>query len=107
MKKQEKPADANGGLFDITVVRWRPYEKGSLRGFLSISLAQKIQINDLMLFDGNGSRSIKLPDKEYKKRDGSTGRSHVIEFDSKTVEREFQSAVLAALDHYLEERGDA
>lgn len=107
MNEKRKPAAANGGLFDIRVVRWRPYEKGSLRGFLSVSLAQKIQINDLKLFDGNGSRSIELPDKAYKKHDGSTAYSPIVEFDSRTVEREFKDAVLAALDHHLQEAGDA
>ena len=107
MNEQEKPAGANGGLLDITVVRWTPYEKGSLRGFLTVSLAQKLIIHDLKLFNTNGSRSIKPPDKEFKKRDGSTAYSAIVEFDSKTVEREFQVTVLAAFDRYLRESGDA
>jgi hypothetical protein len=102
----QKPAAANGGLYDIAVVDWKPYEKGCLRGFLSVNLAQTIRVNDLKLFDKNGSRWISLPTKEYTKRDGSKGYAPLVEFGSKEAEREFQEAALAALDRYHQENDD-
>jgi hypothetical protein len=111
MPQNTKPAAPNGGSPNITVAKYKPHENGCLRGFLDLSIAPAssspgLRIYDCKLFQKNGERWIKLPDREYKKRDGSKAYAPVVEFESGDLEREFQRAALDALDRFLEEGGD-
>jgi hypothetical protein len=86
-----------------TVVNWKPYEKGALRGYLDISIADGVVVKGFKVFEKNGERWVSAPADQYKKRDGSMGYAPVVEFNDKNIEREFGRAVLADLVRYVQE----
>jgi hypothetical protein len=94
------------GLPQIAVVNWKPREKGALRGYLDICIAESIVVKGFKLFEKNGDRWVSAPADRYKKRDGSTGYAPVVEFNDRNTEREFGRDVLADLDRYIQENRD-
>jgi hypothetical protein len=95
-----KLADAIG---EISVVDWKPYEKGALKGFLAVRIGKALRLNDLKLFEKGGKKWVGWPAKEYAKRDGSKGYAPYVEFDNRENERAFQDAILTDLDRHLQE----
>jgi hypothetical protein len=92
----------------IHASRWRPMERGSLRGFVALSL----QPSGLILHDctlhrtADGREWIGLPSKPQVDREGqhrkdpSTGKplySPVVEIQDKEARERFQAAALTAV----------
>lgn len=87
----------------IEIVVFRSYEKNTLKSFLSVRLTNAgLEIRDMTLHEKNGKRWIQLPSKPYQKDDGSQGWSYIVKFYHEARGKQFQKAVLEALDSYLQ-----
>ncbi len=57
----------------IEIVAFKPMDKGTLRGFLTVKLTNVgKEIRDCTLHDKEGRRWIGLPSRQYEKVDGTT-----------------------------------
>lgn len=99
-----KAAGENGGHREFIAVSgsWRPFEKNTLKGFVSILLPSGMRINDVTLHERDGKRWIGMPAQRYTALDGSTKFSPIVEFESDKARFRFQSLALKALDRLLE-----
>ena len=86
----------------FTIREWKPFERNSLRGFLSIELRSGMILHGCTLHEKNGSRWVGLPAKEYTK-EGERAWVPLVEFASKEVRQAFQEQALAAFDAYMGE----
>lgn len=103
MRQKAKPAGADGGHRELSVTNWKACEKNTLRGFFSINLPSGLTINNCALHQKKeASKWIGLPSRRYRKDDGSTGYSPVIEFSNDDARWRFQAAALAAVDRFME-----
>lgn len=83
----------------VAVIEFRPHQKNTLRGFLTIRLTKVgLEIHDLALHQKNGKRWLQLPAKPYQKHDGSQGWSYILAFYDKRRFQQFQEVTLRALD---------
>jgi hypothetical protein len=105
MLEISKPAASDGGLPNITIIQFRAKEGSCLRGYLVISLTPGLIIHGCKMFAKNGERWVKLPEREFLKKDGTKAYAPIVELASRGMEAAFQRAVLAALDAYLQENG--
>lgn len=85
----------------VEIVSWKKYSKNTLRGFLTIRLTNVgLEIRDMTLHQKNNSRWMSLPAKPYKKEDGTQAWNHIVKFYDEARGKQFQKAVLEALDNY-------
>lgn len=103
----------------IKVTKFRPMDKGVLRGFISIEWSfyikkldetyfpVAIEINDIALFDGQNGRGLGLPNQTYTTSGGETKRKYYMWIANEAVREAFTKQVLAALDKYIEENPTA
>lgn len=104
MPENEKPAGGNGGHRSTTlqITAWKPFSKGTLKGFFSATMPSGLVFHDLMLHEKNGARWIAFPAREWRNALGEKQFARFIEFrDRRTADR-FRDAVLDALDRHLE-----
>jgi DNA-binding cell septation regulator SpoVG len=85
----------------FTIKEFKPYQKNTLRGFVSIELPSGLILHGLTYHQKEDSRWIGMPAKQYEK-DGATTWAPQVEFVSKESRDKFQTAVLAAIDRYQE-----
>jgi hypothetical protein len=91
---------------NIEITSFRPLEKNTLRGFLTIRLSDVgLVVKDVCLHEKNGKRWLQLPSKPYKKTDGGQAWAYILEFE-KSHYWVFQDAGLSALDAYLSQTGE-
>jgi hypothetical protein len=100
-----KPAVATGGHRRITVSNWKPLEKDSLRGFLTLTLPSGLILNNCQLLETNGHCWIGLPSQRFQMKDGSVGYVPIVEFATKRTRKQFQVEALRAVELYLAEVG--
>jgi len=80
---------------------WRPFERGTMKGWLTLTLPSKMIVRDCSLpREPDGRRWIGLPAKKYDSADGSSGWSNLVDFADKAAYRRFQDAALKAFDCY-------
>ena len=91
---------AAGAGFNVR--EWKPFEKNTLRGFLSIELPSGMILHGLTVHQKDDSRWVGLPAKEYTK-DGERSWIPQVEFASKAARERFQACVLAAVDAHAGE----
>ena len=84
----------------FAVREWKPFEKNTLRGFLSLELPSGMIIHGCTLHQKNGSRWIGLPAREYQK-EGERAWSPLAEFVDRETREGFQQLALEAIDEYL------
>ena len=85
----------------ITIKDWRPYEKGALRGFMTIKLTSLgLEILDVRLLETNGEPWLGMPSKQYEKDDGSTGYKDYVRVEPRDKREKFTEEVLRALDEF-------
>ena len=99
MPENTKPAVASGWHRELIVSEWKPFEKNTLRGFLSLILPSGLVIHDITLHEKNGRRWFNMAARPYK--DGKDGWQPLVEFSSRDVRDRFQAMALAAIDKYL------
>ena len=87
----------------ITVIEWRPFQKGdSLQAFTSIALQNGMIIRGCTWHvRPDGASWLGLPTKSFKKQDGSQGFSKIIDFVDKESYLRFQKAARYAVAKYL------
>lgn len=85
----------------FAVREFKPFEKNTLRAFLSFELPSGMILHGCTLLEKNGSRWIGLPAKEFTKSDGTRSWTPQVEFTSKEARDRFQAAALAAVDRHL------
>jgi len=83
------------------VSEWRPFEKGTLKGFWSLTLPSGLVIHGLSLHQKTGRRWLSMPARPWRKDDSVIVWNPVIEFASKNVHDKFQSEALKAVDEFL------
>jgi hypothetical protein len=113
MKRMNDGADAGpapmtaaaGGKLTITCQGFRPLERNTLRGFVSITIAElRLTIHDIAVHEKGESRWAQLPAKPQV-RDGElvtddAGKIQywpIMEFASRAVRDAFSAAVIRAL----------
>jgi hypothetical protein len=105
MSEKAKPAGTSGGHRRITASNWKPLEKGSLRGFLTLTLSSGLVLNNCQLLETGKERWIGLPSQRFQKRDGSTEYIPIVEFTTKRARHQFQAEALPAAEWLLAEVG--
>ena len=85
----------------IQISDFRPYEKNTLQGFLTVLLSDMgLEIKDIALHRKDGKRWLQLPAKLYRKPDGSQGWSYIVSFNTKKDFKLFQEVTLTKLDTF-------
>jgi hypothetical protein len=104
-----QPAAGNGGhqRRGLVVTDWKPFEKNTLRGFLTIITPSGLRLKECTFHEREGKRWISLPAKQWAKTDGSISYSPLVDFVNENVRNNFQQQALAALDDLLDSRGTA
>jgi hypothetical protein len=88
----------------IRCTKFRPFQKNTLRGFVSLELTRVgLAINDCTLHENNGKKWIGLPARPYQGQDGSTKWTPVVEFiaGARHEADDFQRQALDAIDRFL------
>ena len=82
----------------IKVSNFRPCQKNTLLGFVTLTLPSSLVIRDCTIHRKNDSRWIGLPAREYTKPDGTKAWSPVLEFADSDAKKRFQWMALQALE---------
>jgi hypothetical protein len=80
---------------------FKPFEKNTLRAFVSFELPNGMILHGCTLHEKNSSRWIGLPAREYQKADNERSWTPLVEFSTKAARERFQTAALAAIDAYV------
>jgi hypothetical protein len=86
---------------------FKPYQKNTLCGFVSIELPSGLIIREVTLHEKDGTRWLGMPAKQYTKADGTTGWAPQLDFKDARARSRFQIEALKAIDKLLQESGDA
>jgi len=105
MPKNAKPAGTSGGHQRITASNWKPLEKDSLRGFLTLTLSSELVLNNCQLLQTGTDYWIGLPSQRFLRKDGSTAYVPIVEFATKRARQQFQAEALRAAEWLLAEVG--
>jgi DNA-binding cell septation regulator SpoVG len=106
MATKAKPAEASGGHRTITVCNWKPLENGSLRGFLTLTLANGVVIHNCQLLEVGGRRWVGLPSRRFLMADGRVHYEPIIEFTTRKAYWQFERTALEVVEAYLKARGE-
>ena len=98
MPEKAKPADRRGGRVDFVATEWKPLQRNTLKGFLTIVLPSGLRIKDCSLHEKNGERWVSFPAKPWTKRDGTSSFISFLDFTSAIAKARFQKLALAAID---------
>lgn len=93
-------------MIAFQVSDWKPHQKNTLKGFFTLTLPSGLVIRECMLHEKGESRWVGLPAKPYKKSDGSTSYTPMIDFTSKAARERFQGMAIEAFDQFFEKGGD-
>jgi hypothetical protein len=88
---------------EIVMIDWKPQEKNTLRGFLSLQTPDGLIIREVCLHEKNGKRWVSMPARSYKREDGVIGWQPMVEFANDASRARFQTAALSAFDAYRAE----
>jgi hypothetical protein len=84
---------------EIVVVDFRPYEKNTLKGFVTLEFAGLI-LREVCLHEKNGKRWTSMPARPYKRPDGANAWQPLVEFADEATRTHFQEFALKAVDTY-------
>ena len=89
----------------IKVVKFQEYRKNTLMGFFDVQLDNVgLEIRGCTVHQKGKSRWVGLPAKPYEDEDGTKKWSRIIDFYDEGRGKQFQKAVLQALDAYLADK---
>jgi hypothetical protein len=94
------PATVTTASSGFSVSNWKPFEKNTPRGFLSLTTPSGMVIHGVTLHQKGDSRWLGMPSRSFEK-DGTTTWTSVVEFASKAARDKFQAEALAAVDRFL------
>lgn len=97
----------------ITASEWRPLERNTLKGFLTLVLPSGLTLRECSLHEKDGRRWIALPgrpqiDGEGRHRTDPAGKRlylPIVEIPDRGQRERFQRAALAAVDRLLDQAG--
>jgi hypothetical protein len=89
-----------GKIMAVKILEYRPFEKNTLRGFLTVQTPEGWIIRDICIHGRDQSRWLALPAKPIKKEDGSTLWVAIIKQGDRAKWNLFESETFAALDQY-------
>jgi hypothetical protein len=92
---------------DFAVSNWKPFEKNTLRGFLTLTLPSGLILHNCTFHRKGDSRWLGLPAQRFTKPDGTTSYTPQVEFVDRAASDRFQTAALQAIDRYLGSGGGA
>ena len=81
----------------VQIIEWKPFERNTLRGFLTIALPSGMVLHDCTLHVKNGSKWIGLPSQKFEGKDGKTGYKPIVEFVDRATAEHFRDVVIQAL----------
>jgi hypothetical protein len=89
----------------VSLLDWRPFRRGTLRGFITAELRSGLIIHEISVFAMNGKAQCALPSKPLLDREGravldASGKrryAEIIAFSSKETRDHFSAAIIAAL----------
>jgi len=84
----------------IEIVQFRPFEKNTLRGFLTVRTPAGWEIHDICVHQKGAQRWLTMPAKPVKKETGETVWFPIIRLAERERWEAFQKATLAALDAF-------
>jgi DNA-binding cell septation regulator SpoVG len=82
---------------------WKPYQKNSLQGFISIELPSGLIVREITVHEKDGTRWLGMPSKSYQKQDGTTGWTPQVDFKDAQARSRFTREALKAIDKLLQE----
>lgn len=85
----------------ISIINWKPYEKHTLRGFISVRTSDGLVIKEVCLHEKNGRRWLSMPARQFKREDGTPGWMPMLEFADDAARSRFQATALAAVDAFF------
>ena len=84
----------------IRCIRFRPYEKNTLKGFADLELSRVgLVLRDCTWHEKNGKEWVGFAARPYEDKDGNTAWQPIIEFaeDAKEARQQFQQQALEAI----------
>jgi hypothetical protein len=101
MIAEAKPAAGDGGHREFVATDWKPMEKNTLRGFVTIVLPSGVRIREVHRARARppalGQHPIKGMDQERREHE----LIPLVDFTSKQARDRFQQLALAAIDKLL------
>lgn len=89
----------------IKCTKFKPYEKGSLLGFLDLEITNwGIEIKGCTLHMKNGKRWINTPSQEFKNEAGETKYSPIVRFINPQQYNNFSEEAKKAVDKFCQEQ---
>ncbi len=86
----------------VKVLRFRSYEKNTLRGFADFEIEKLgLEIKDCTYHTKGRDSWIGFPAREYTNKDGEKKWMNLVYFSNKTYGEKFQQAALLALANYI------
>jgi hypothetical protein len=97
----------------ITASEWRPLERNTLKGFLTLALPSGLTLRECSLHEKHGRRWVGLPSRPQidamgRHRSDPAGKRlylPIVEIPDRGQRERFQRAALAAVDRLLEKGG--
>ncbi len=84
----------------FTISDWKDVAGGALRAVFTLTVPGGFSFHETKYFVKDDSRWVKLPDREYVKKDGAKGYMPVITMEKEKREM-FNSLALDAVDEFL------
>jgi DNA-binding cell septation regulator SpoVG len=88
----------NSVVNKVTISDFKSFEKNTLRGFFTATLADGMIIHNLSLHEKNGGRWIGMVSEKFTDREGKVGYKKLIEFTDRAALDVFRDACLDAID---------
>jgi hypothetical protein len=98
---QTKAAVGSGGDREFLALDWKPMQRNTLQGFVTIVLPSGLRIRECSLHEKNGKRWVSLPGKPWTRQDGTTSYVAILDFADDEARFRFQRLALAAIDEML------
>jgi hypothetical protein len=95
---------------EISILDWRPLERGTLRGFARVKIPSwHLVIDGVAVHEKDGRRWAQLPakpmlnsDRELEREDGKIRYAKILWFETREISDRFSAAVVAAVDRISE-----
>jgi hypothetical protein len=95
------PQSAGRAAGAIQITRWQPHEKGSLKGFFSVTLPSGLVLRRCMLHQKGDARWIGFASREWTDGHGIRQFDPIVEFRDRGTADRFKNSILTELDEHL------
>ena len=104
-QRDNTPTSTPSSSIQVVVVSFRPYEKNTLQGFVTLALTPPgIVVHDCSYHQRDGKSWVAWPARSYEK-EGQTQWCRIVEAADKSAYWRLQSLCVKAVERYLEGRG--